>query len=499
MGLEIDRERFTPEDYDRFRDRLETCLSVLDTLLARPEFGVGPGSIGAELEVTLTDARARPLPLNEEILRETLDERMTFELNRFNLECNLRHAVLEGRPFGHLRREIDSACATLTRAAAVHDGRIAMIGILPTLVAEDLAATAMTDAIRFRALSRSLRALRRGPFQLHIEGQDSLRLACDDVTFEGAATSFQIHLRVAPRDFTSVFNAAQLATAPVLAAAANSPTFLGHRLWDETRVALFKQAVDDRDERDRQERQARVSFGTGWLREGPIELFREAVREYPVLLPVVFEEDPEAGLRSGSTPGLQEIRLHQGTVWHWNRPVYDPHDGGHVRIELRSLPSGPTTEDVVANAAFLVGLSLGLAPQMEAVQSSFDFERAHHNFYRAAQSGLCAHLDWPAQLRGAEGLGAAEGPVSVGTLFPTLAATAREGLLHAGVDPAESDPLIDCVLERVERGLTGATWQRARLAHHASRLSSSEAYAAMLEDYLRLSAAGEPVHRWETS
>ena len=491
MGLEIDREQFVPEDYERFRDRLERCLFVLEELLERPGFGQGAASVGAELEVALADARCRPLPLNEEVLCETLDERMTVELDRFNLECNLRHTDLAGRPFDHLRREIETARSELGRAAGLHGGRIAMIGILPTLVEEDLQSSAMTDAIRYRALSRSLREKRDGPFHLDIAGLDPLRLACEDVTFEGAATSFQVHLRVQPEDFAAVFDGAQLATAPVLAASGNSPTFLGHRLWDETRVALFKQAVDDRDEIERQaRRQPRVSFGSGWLRNGAIGLFREAARDYPVLLPVLYEEDPEISMQSGRVPGLKEIRLHQGTVWHWNRPVYDPHDGGHVRIELRALPSGPTAEDMLANSAFLIGLALGLAPHMQEIRDGFDFEAAHHNFYRAAQSGLAARLDWPRQL------GGAAGPQSLRDLFPKLGAIAREGLRAGGVASEDVDPLVDCVLERVERGQTGALWQRDRLAALEATRPRREALEAMLEEYLSLSSEGAPVHLW---
>ena len=494
MGLEIDREEFSDEDFERFRARLEHSLDVLEQLIAHPDFGGGAASVGAELEVALIDAKGSALPLGERVLRETLDDRMTAELDRFNLECNLRHTVLAGRPFGHLRRELETARAELARAAGVHGGRVAMIGILPTLAQRDLRSEAMTDAIRYRALSRALRAKREGPFRLDIGGEDPLQLACEDVTFEGAATSFQIHLKVDPQRFTEVFNAIQLATAPLLAAAANSPTFLGHRLWDETRVALFKQAVDDRDEVDRHARRlARVSFGTGWLTGGPIELFRQAARDHPVLLPIVYGEDPEAALEAGSTPALKEIRLHQGTVWSWNRPVYDPHDGGHVRIELRALPAGPTIEDMLANAAFSIGLALGLAPQMDEVVSELDFEAAHRSFYRAAQSGLDALLEWPKTL-GGEGR-----PMPVASLFPKLGVFAREGLLAAGVDPAESDPLIDCVLERVASGQTGAHWQRRRLAVLGSGRPRHEALTQMLEDYLERSEAGEPVHRWSVS
>lgn len=489
MGLEIDRDQFESRDYDRFADRLASCLAVLEELLARPGFGRGPAELGAELELALIDEGARALPLNEEVLRETVDDRMTVELDRFNLECNLIHCGLEGGPFAHLRREIESACQELERASAIHGGRVAMIGILPTLCEGDLQRDAMTDAVRYRALSRSLRARRGGPFQLDIDGADPLRVDCDDVTYEGAATSLQLHLRVPPEQFADVFDAVQLATAPALAVGANSPTFLGHRLWDETRVALFKQAVDERGPGSRS-RAARVSFGTGWLTDGPIELFRQAVRDYGVLLPVLDDEDPDEALEAGRVPALREIRLHQGTVWSWNRPVYHPHGGGHVRIELRALPSGPTVQDMVANAAFLVGLGLGLAPAMPRIRETVDFEAAHSNFYRAAQRGLDAELLWPDLDSGGSR------PRKAGELVRDLGDVARQGLARFGVDSGEADQAITTVERRAASGRTGAGWQRARLARLGRGHPTSEALARMLEDYVAQSAEGVPVHEW---
>ncbi|MGH0030769.1 MAG: glutamate--cysteine ligase [Myxococcota bacterium] len=491
MGIEIDRDQFEPEDYRRFGDRLGRCLAVLESLLARPGFGEGPTTLGAELEVSLIDARARPLPLNEEVLRRTLDPRMTYELDRFNLECNLRHTALVDRPFDHLRRELESARDELSRAASRLGGRIVMIGILPTLAERDLSPAAMTDSARFRALSRALRERRQGPFLLDITGEDRLHLACDDVTFEGAGTSLQVHLRVDPGCFDDAFNAAQLATAPVLAAAGNSPVLLSHRLWEETRVALFKQAVDARDELERERREARVSFGTRWIRDGAIGLLREAVEVFPPLLPQLAEEDPDARIAQGGIPRLEELRLHQGTVWRWNRPVYDPHDGGHLRIELRALPAGPGIEDMLANVAFLIGTTLGLAPHMPRVTREFAFEDAHRNFYRAAQQGLAAELRWPSCL------GGGERPLPARELLPTLRETALAGLTGAGVDEAEAAPLVDTFLARARSGRTGAVWQRETLARlETDGLSRDEALARMLERYRAHSDGGTPVSEW---
>ena len=83
-------------------------------------------------------------------------------------------------------------------------------------------------------------------------------------------------------------------------------------------------------------------------------------------------------------------------MWRWNRAIYDPASGGHLRIEMRALPAGPTMIDMLANAAFLIGLSLWVAGQDQQWTYALPFERADHGFYRAAQHGLSAQLTWPA-------------------------------------------------------------------------------------------------------
>ncbi len=490
MGLAIERDRFEDHEYDDFRERLDAGLRALSSLLARDGFGEGPPSLGAELEVALVGADARPRPVNLAVLRETLDPRMTFELDRFNLESNLLPTPLAGRPFAHLRAEMDGAFAELTRAAEPHAARVAMIGILPTLRVKDLSSDAMTDTPRFRALSRALLRRRDEPFLLRIHGDDPLEMECNDVTFEGAATSLQVHLRVQPKDFSRVFNAAQLATAPVLSACANSPTFLGHRLWDETRVALFKQAVDVRTtELQRLRRKPRVCFGSNWNRSGAYEIFADAVADFEPLLPVLGEEDPEACVAAGGVPQLGEIRLHQGTVWSWNRPVYDPAEGGHLRIELRALPAGPSVPDMVANAAFFVGLTLGLADEMEDWDGA-SFDETHTSFYRAAQDGLDAVIAWP------RGNSAAAGARGARGLVPELVPIARRGLEAAGVEADEIETQLDLISRRCAKGISGAIWQRRALAAAEVGSDRDGALVRMLERYLVHSRNGLPVHDW---
>ena len=268
MGTDIDQEEFDERDYARFAGRLEECLAVLAQLLNRPGFGTGPATIGAELELFLIDGAGRPLPRNQAIRAAAADPRITVELNRCNLELNASPALLAGQPFTALGGELNLLADQVAHAAKDHSGRVAIIGILPTLSPADLGPGAMTDLPRYRALDGGLRRLRQDPFRIQIAGADPLELAADDVGLEAANTSFQVHLRVAPADFTRTYNAVQLATGPVLAVSGNSPTFLGHRLWEETRVALFKQSVDDRPGHGLRRRPARAALGTGWVR-GP--------------------------------------------------------------------------------------------------------------------------------------------------------------------------------------------------------------------------------------
>jgi hypothetical protein len=273
--------------------------------------------------------------------------------------------------------------------------------------------------------------------------------------------------------------------------AGNSPTFLGHRLWEETRVALFKQALDDRDAAGRSGRRAcRVAFGSGWTAAGALELLEESVRLHEPVLPVVGTERPLERVAAGQVPALEELRLHQGTVWRWNRAIYDPAGGGHLRIEMRPLPAGPTVVDMLANAAFLLGLTLTLASDADTLTRRFAFQQAHHNFYRAAQFGLGAELAWPL------------GPDGRARTFPAaelvrqLMPAARQGLVGAGVAAEEADGLLAVIEARTATGQTGAAWQRQALAALERRLGRDQALGAMLEHYLEHQQTGDPVHTW---
>lgn len=492
MGQDIEKEEFSEADYQRFGAQLQGDLAALQQVLLRPDFGAGETTIGAELELNLIDAAAQPLPQNREILAALDDPRVKLELDRFNLELNCSPLPLRGSPFSQLGAELTQLLQVVAEAARGHGGRVALIGILPTLATQHLQPEALTDSARYRALAAGLRRLRQGPLRLQLDGPEPLELDWDDVTFEGANTSLQIHLRVAAADFADTYNAAQLAAAPLLASAGNSPLFLGHQLWAETRIALFKQSVEDRlDSSEAEWRPARVSFGNGWVRRGALELFTESVLLHPTLLPVASAEpDPLAVARRGGVPELQALRLHHGTLWRWNRAIYDPQAGGHLRIELRALPAGPTVADMLANAAFALGLTLGLRPQIEALLGGLTFGQARRNFYAAARHGLDAELLWPCRSS------LSPQPVAARALIEQLLPVARDGLLAAGVVAGEAEALLSLIAARVASGQTGAGWQRRTLAALERELPRPQALAAMLERYLACAATAAPVHSW---
>ena len=486
MGSDINTVDFSPEDFVAFGARLEQNLEALAGALATPGFGAGPASLGAELEMYIVDAAGNPLYINEDILSDAKDPQLTLELNRYNLEFNLSPYALSDSPFLQTEREICHKLQSLKAVAARHGGRIVPIGILPTLTQADFGSHCITDRKRYHALVAQLIKRRGSEFQIDINGENPLKLQVEDITLEGANTSFQVHYRVDPEHYADSFNAIQLMTPLAVAIGANSPTLFGHSLWHETRIPLFKQSIDTRHtDRYSWNEPARVNFGHGWVRHGAEELFTETVRLYPPLLPICCA--PEQGLKA---PSLAELRMHQSTVWLWNRPVYDQADGGHLRIEMRALPAGPSAIDMVANAAFLIGLSEGIRPRINELLPALPFQLAEYNFYRAAQSGLSAKLIWP-QLNQS---GCAE--QSVSTIIEELMPCAQQGLASLGISAEESRRYLSVIEMRLQRRQTGAIWQQKRLAQLKKKMPLDRALHHMLEDFIGNSESNVPVAEW---
>jgi len=492
MGIEINSTSFAPEDFQAFTSRLEENLAALSQLAQDPAFGRGPGSLGAELEMYIVDGQGNPLHANQEIEARAKDPQLTLELNRYNLEYNLSPYNISDGAFTATEREVNERLAHVRTVAATLGGRIVPIGILPTLRQSDFGPHCITDRRRYHALVSQLIQRRGGEFRIDINGQDPLKLDMADITLEGANTSFQVHYRVNPADYADTFNAIQLMTPLAVAIGANSPTLFGHSLWHETRIPLFKQSIDTRRvDRYSWNEPARVSFGQGWARRGAQELFREVVRIYPPLLPICADQSPRQEIAGGSTPSLAELRLHQSTVWLWNRPIYDDVNGGQLRIEMRALPAGPTPVDMVANAAFLIGLAEGVRPRINELLPAIPFGIAEYNFYRAAQHGLGAKLVWPEL----DQSGYREQPIC--SIIENMLPLARRGLDAIGVSAEEAGHYLGVIEKRLARRQTGAIWQQKILAKLKQQMPQEAALHELMEAFIHHSLENRPVAEWQ--
>ncbi|WET81051.1 hypothetical protein P3102_07425 [Amycolatopsis sp. QT-25] len=485
MGARIGAEAFADGDREIFRRRLEDSLFVLDTVLRRPGFGEPADKVGAELEMFLITEDGTPAPVNLAVIAAARDERLTHEVGSFNLELNLTPRRFAGRPFTGIQTEIEAVLGLLADVGRQFGALALPIGMLPTLRLGDLGSDTMTDVLRYRVLDRELRRLRDGPFRIDISGPDECAIEADSIAVQAACCSWQVHITAVPEQLAITYDAVQLATAPLLAVSGNSPLLLGQRLWQETRIALYEQGMGDHAAATAAGAVPRVSFGSGWT-HGTAGIFEDLVRDHEVLVPQWSDEDPLTALQRGHNPRLDELRLHQSTVWRWNRPVYDP--AGSVRVEARALPSGPTPVDMAANTAFLVGLTTHLTTAGSGFTTALPFVAAKENFYRAAAIGPQALLWWPFP-DGVRLLPAAE-------LVCELIPVAADGLLALGVDHAEIDRYLSVVRCRATTGRTGARWQQRAFEALRRRSSTERALHELVHRYDELCTTNEPVHTW---
>ncbi|MCB1055027.1 MAG: CBS domain-containing protein [Acidobacteria bacterium] len=488
MGEQRIRKTDT-EEQRHFMRRLLDDLRALETMLDEGRIESGVARIGAEQELFLIDRDGRPAPLALAMLEAVDDPHFTTELARFNLEFNVDPLDLAPHCLSQLEGQIDGLVKKARSAADTLGAEVLLTGILPTLVKSDLTLDNMTPVPRYFTLAEAFQNLRGSAFEFNIEGIDELTLTHDSVMVESCNTSFQVHFQVDPERFAPLYNIAQAVAAPVLAAAANSPLLFGRRLWRETRIALFQQAVDTRGTKlTLRQLQPRVSFGEEWLKESVLEIFRKDIARFRVLLSSDVGEDPFAELAAGRAPSLAALRLHNGTIYRWNRPCYGIGQGRpHLRIENRILPAGPTVVDEVANAAYWFGLIRGLSDEVGDITRHMDFDIAKENFFAAARQGLDAHLTW------LDGRIVPATELATGQLLPL----ARRGLDALGIASEDSDRYLGVVEERVRRGRTGARWMLLSLAGMKQEGAQGERMASLTQGLLVRQKGGAPVSGWD--
>ncbi len=488
MGQQNVEQQVDEKKSQAFMKALLEDLRALAFMLEDGRIESGITRIGAEQEMFLIDHYLRPAPVSLAVLNQADDARLTTEIARFNLEANLSPLELAGNCFSRMEQELNELIDLARLSAAPQGANILLSGIMPTLQKSDLTLDNLTPLPRYRELDRGVIGLRGGPLSIHIKGLDELHLTHDNIMMESCNTSFQVHFQSNGKDFANHYNVAQAITAPLLAVAVNSPLLFGQRLWQETRVALFQHSTDERSRTQLARNQpTRVSFGDRWLENSVVELFHEQITRFRPIMISTPEENPFAVLARGETPPLSALRLHNGTVWRWNRACYGVADGvPHLRIENRALPSGPTVVDEIANAAFFAGL-MAAAPQAYGnISKRMAFDDAKLNFFRAARHGLDAQFQW---LDGQSHSAAA-------LILDQLLPLARQGLSSSQVASEEIDKYLGIIEERTKNRQTGAGWIMKSL--HAMGTSSSKdaRHRRLTSEMLSNQNQGRPIHRW---
>jgi hypothetical protein len=469
MGQEIQSSHFDKHDFSRFTQKLRDETSLLADYFSKGKFCSDFNKCGFEIEACLVDHDLRPAPDNSEYIKHLNNPLVVPELALFNVELNSSPQHLRGAALDILNRELDVNLRQCREVAAGMNREVIMVGILPTLRLSDLSTANISDMRRYRALNDEVLKLRNGrPMYLNIHGKDSFTAAKYDVMLEAATTSFQVHLQIEAGQSARYYNASLIASAPIVAACANSPFLFGKQLWQETRIPVFEQSVEvgQADKR-------RVTFGSGYVNGTIMECFEENLDSYPVLIPANTDEDPDR---------FSHVSFHNGTIWRWNRPLIGIDEDGsvHLRIEHRVIPAGPSAIDSIANAALYYGYTAYLVNRPDPPEHVLDFNVVRDNFYKCAQFGLEAEVTW----FDANNIKVRD------VLLEDVIPAARNGLSELGIDDKSVKKYMDIIQERVSSGQTGAAWQTLFVRNNAADMPM------MCRAYLENQVRGLPVHEW---
>ncbi len=464
-------------------------LHALGKMLEDGMFEEGVRRIGAEQEIFLIDSAMRPAPFAMEILNAANDTRLTTELGLFNLEANLTPLDFSGNCLRKLENEINEILAKVRETAKNFDTDIVLCGILPTLQKSDYVAANLTPQPRYIEMNRVLTELHGKQRVVHIKGLDELQLRLTDTYIEFSNTSFQVHLQVDTSDFVKYYNWSQVISAPVLASAVNSSILLGHRLWHESRLALFQHATDERSPAHQERsKPSRVSFGDNWVKDSVLEIFHEDVARFRIILTRDLEENAMDVLKLGRIPKLNAWRMHNGTVWRWNRPCFGIMDGKpSLRIEARYLPSGPTVADEIANSAFFLGLMIALPEEYGDARDRMRFDDAKTNFFNVARNGMKTQIVW------LDGKSQRASRLILEELLPL----ARQGLEAMKIDSADIDRYLGIIEDRARAEKTGAQWMIDSLANMDEHVKLSVRLKNLTSAMKTNQESGKTVDKWE--
>ena len=481
------------EQMQTFVKRLLDDLKAIEFMLERKMFETDTIRIGAEQEMCLINKKTyKPAPVAMEVLKKTKEYPwLETELAKFNLETNMTPREFTGNALSQMEVENSTNLDLIRHKMKRSRSTILLCGILPTLRKFDLELHNLTPKKRYRALIDSIHAhLQGSSFELRLAGIDELNIKHDSPLLEAANTSFQVHLQVKPDEFAPMYNIAQALAGPCIAIAANSPIVFGRRLWHESRIALFQQALDTRTSHDHmRQRSPRVSFGDAWLDNSILEIYREDIARFRVLLAADLEENSLEELMHGRIPKLRALQVHNSTVYRWNRPCYGISDNGmpHLRIENRVLPAGPTVIDEMANAAFWLGAMVGMRERYGDAKDHFSYADIRDNFIKAARSGIDSKFTWCNDKK----MNATD------LVIEELLPLARQGLRSQKIDEQDIDRYLGVIEGRMKTHTNGARWQLRAYTQLKDRVQDDEAVTILTACMLQNQLKGDPVHTWE--
>lgn len=477
-----------------FMKALLKDVQALEYMLENNWFESGITRIGAEQEMVLIDNKTYKAATRAmEALDKMKDmEWVETELAKFNLETNMFPRELEGDCFSSMDNENSEKLNKIQEVLETMGCSLLLTGILPTLRKFELGLHNLTPKKRYRALMDAIDSQLLGSsYELRIVGIDELMVKHDSPMLEACNTSFQVHLQVSPDEFVKMYNIAQALAAPVMAIAANSPMVFGKRLWHETRIALFQQSLDTRSVHDHlRERSPRVNFGKDWLHESILEIYKEDIARFRVLISSDLEEDALNMIQENKVPKLRALQVHNSTVYRWNRPCYGISDNGkpHLRIENRVLPSGPTTLDEIANACFWLGCMVGMADEIDDIRDHVSFADVSDNFGKAAKFGIDSKFTWFNDKK----VNACD------LVLDELLPLARKGLKKRNVNQADIDKYLSVIEGRAKSHMNGARWALRAYTNMIKITSQDEALTAITAATLKYqSIPNHPVHEWE--
>lgn len=479
-------DRLHDEYRAKFIGHLLRDVNALDLMIERGMIESGIRRMGAEQEFCLVKPDYSPSTYAIDVLKEINDPHFTTELAVYNLEANLDPIEIKGNCFEQTHQQLTSLIDHAREAARRFDNKVILTGILPTIRRRELELTYLTPITRYLQLNDIMREMRGSDFSLHLRGVDELTLLHESILFEACNTSFQLHLQLNPDDMVQSYNWAQAIAGPVLSVCTNSPLLLGRELWSETRIALFQQSVDIRNTASTSlDREARVSFGTEWLKESITNIFKDDIARHTMILSTELNEDSMAMVTQGDVPALHALRTHNGTIYRWNRPCYGVANGkAHLRIENRYIPSGPTLTDEIANFAFWIGLMLGRPTQYDNTQELMDFRDAKANFIKAARCGKESQMHWMGKVMPAADL-----------IRKELLPIAYNGLRKAAVDEEDITRYLSIIELRNNR-MTGSQWTVNTYRNFRQTLKRDDALKALTEVIGEQQLGDKPLHTW---